>query len=76
MDPWRSLEDDVTKAFSRACRERDWEVAEYLFQALEAISKRDGDDDRLERAFGELVEHLGETSRHRKRREQDAKEHA
>lgn len=53
-----SLEDDVSKAFKRACHERDWEVAEFLFQALEAIAKREGDEHRIESAFGELLEHL------------------
>lgn len=53
-----SLEDEVSKAFKRACRERDWEVAEFLFQALEAIAEREGDEGRMESAFSELLEHL------------------
>lgn len=53
-----SLEDEVLSTFTRACRERDWEVAEFLFQALEAIAYREGDEGRVESAFGELLEHL------------------
>lgn len=56
MGAHRSLEDDIAAAFNRACRERDWELAEFLFQALEAISKREGDESRVESAFGELLE--------------------
>lgn len=59
METRRTLEDDVAGAFSRACQEHDWDVAEFLFQALEAISKREGHKLRVEFAFGELVEHLG-----------------
>lgn len=54
----QNLENDISKAFTRACSERDWEVAEILFQALEAIAKREGDERRIESAFGELVTHL------------------
>lgn len=57
----RSLEDDVSIAFDRACRERDWEVAEYLFQALEAIARREGDDCRVDRAFERLLEEFRAT---------------
>ena len=53
-----SLEDEVALAFRRACAERDWLVAEFLFQALEAIAERDSDEKRLETAYGELVEQL------------------
>lgn len=48
----------MSEAFKRACPERDWEVAEFLFQALEAIAEREGDEDRIESAFGELIENL------------------
>ena len=50
-----SLEDEISATFNRACHERDWEIAEYLFQALEAIARRDGDDHRVECAFERLV---------------------
>lgn len=50
------LEDDVSRAFKRACHERDWEVAEYLLQALEAIAKRDGDEPRVDAALNVLVQ--------------------
>lgn len=52
----RSLEDDISAAFTRACRERDWDIAEFLFQALQAIAEREGDESRVECAFGDLVE--------------------
>lgn len=52
----RTLEDDIAAAFSRACREHDWECAEFLFQALEAIAKREGDDSRTRQAYHELLE--------------------
>lgn len=54
----RTLEENVSKLFKRACRERDWDVAEYLLQALEAIASRDGVDEPVEAAFSELPEHL------------------
>lgn len=57
----RSLEDDVSAAFDRACRERDWDVAEYLFQALEAIAHREGVEWRVERAFERLLEEFRAT---------------
>lgn len=44
--------------FERACREHDWEVAEFLLQALEAIASREGNDDPVKFAYGELLEHL------------------
>ncbi len=50
------LEGDVSRAFERACQERDWEVAEYLLQALEAIAKRDGDEPRVDAALNVLVQ--------------------
>lgn len=51
-----TLEDDVSAAFSRACSERDWEIAEFLMQALEAIARREGDESRVRTAYAELVE--------------------
>ncbi len=53
-----SLEDDVARAFKRACSERDWEVAEFLFQALEAIAERDADDGRMNSILVELLREL------------------
>lgn len=53
-----SLEDDVAWAFKRACRERDWEVAEFLFQALEAIAEREGDEGRMSSVLVELLKEL------------------
>ncbi|WP_332776418.1 hypothetical protein [Polaromonas sp.] len=59
-----SLADDISAAFGRACRERDLEVAEHLFQALEAIAHRERDDSRLELAFGELLAALSARNVH------------
>ena len=47
----RSLQDDVARTFRRACRERDWEVAEFLLRALEAIVEREGDESVLDAAL-------------------------
>lgn len=59
-----TLEEEVSKLFRRACRERDWVVAEHLFQALEAVATREGNDEPVEAAFGELLEHLHRPSTH------------
>jgi hypothetical protein len=53
-----SLEDDVSAVFARACRERDWQVAEYLLQALEEIARREGQALRLGSALEELAREL------------------
>ena len=58
MSTSNRLQDDISAAFTRACQERDWEVAEFLFQALEAIAGRDSDEVRLNRACGELVQNF------------------
>ena len=55
MDPLKSLTEDICYGFERACREHDLEVAEFLFQALEAIAKRQGEYGLLDSAFEELV---------------------
>lgn len=57
-----SLEDEVSMAFERACREHDWEIAEFLFQALEAIARREGQDARLQAALDRWVEVLASPS--------------
>lgn len=54
----RSLQDEVARAFRRACRERDWEVAEFLLQALEAIAAREGDESVLDAALLESLHAL------------------
>lgn len=50
-----ALVDEVSKVFKLACLEKDWEVAEFLLQALEAIAGRDGDAELLESSYGELL---------------------
>lgn len=53
-----ALADQVAKVFKLACREKDWEVAEFLFQALEAIAEREGNDVPVKFAYDQLLEHL------------------
>lgn len=53
-----TLAADVSAAFERACRERDLEVAEHLFQALEAMARRADDDRVMAQAFGVLLDVL------------------
>lgn len=59
-----SLVDQVSKAFKLACLKKDWEVAEFLLQALEAIAARDGNDGLVESAYGELLEHRPDRGLH------------
>lgn len=54
----RTLQHDIARAFRRACREHDREVAELLLQALEAIAEREGDDTLLDAALLESLHHL------------------
>lgn len=58
MGASRSLQEDIARAFRRACRERDWEVAEFLLQALEAIAAREGDESVLDAALLESLHEL------------------
>ena len=51
----RSLVDEISAVFIRACREHDYEVAEHLLQTLEAIAKRDGNAQLTEAAYSELA---------------------
>lgn len=64
MDAQPTLIADISAAFERACLERDFEVAEYLFQALEAIAQREHDDAALQQAFGVLVHALPRDTAH------------
>jgi len=48
----------VCNAFRRACEERDWLVAEFLLQTIEAIAKRRGDDLRLDDALMDFAQQL------------------
>lgn len=54
----RTLQHDIARVFRRACRERDWVVAEFLLQALEAIAEREGDDALLDAALLESLHDL------------------
>jgi hypothetical protein len=49
MSESTTLSDDITAAFGRACREKDWQIAEFLLQALEALSERDQADEQARR---------------------------
>jgi hypothetical protein len=49
-----TLCDDVQIAFERACSEQDFEVAEHLLCALEAIARREKNDELLDRAYWAL----------------------
>ena len=55
MNVRRNLADDVSAAFARACRERDFEVADHLLCALKIIARREDEPDRLERAYLEFA---------------------
>lgn len=58
MGASRSLQEEVARVFRRACRERDWEVAEFLLQALEAIAARECDESVLDAALLESLHAL------------------
>jgi hypothetical protein len=46
-----TLGDDVLIVFERACREKDLEVAEHLFRALELLARRDNEVENMQRAY-------------------------
>jgi hypothetical protein len=50
-----TLRDDVQTAFERACAEKDFEVAEHLLLALEAIASREKNKASLDMAYWVLV---------------------
>lgn len=50
-----TLHDDIMATFERACREHDYDVAEGLLQIIEAIARRTGSEDQLQRAYRILV---------------------
>lgn len=64
MEDGPSLRDDILAAFERACRERDFELAELLMQALEAMARRDGNDLLPEHCFASLLDLLLLPARH------------
>ena len=47
----RSLHEDVFVLFERACREKDFELADLLLTALEGIARRREDDEQLVLAY-------------------------
>ena len=59
----RTLENEVSAVFERACREQDLAIAEHLLRALEVFAQRDGDDARLERSLLRLVRTLPQRRR-------------
>lgn len=52
------LRDDLLAVFERACREDDFEVAEYLLQALEAIARRDDAGETMQHVYIDLARML------------------
>jgi hypothetical protein len=50
-----TLRDDVQTVFERACAEKDFEVAEHLLRALEAIACREKNEASLNIAYWVLV---------------------
>ena len=59
-----ALADQVARVFKLACAEKDWEVAEFLFQALEAIANREEDNGPVKFAYDELLEHFPDRGCH------------
>ena len=51
----RSLHGDVFAAFARACEEREFELAEHLLRALEAIAREQSNSDELDVAYALLA---------------------
>lgn len=56
-----TLCDDVQMAYERACIEQDFEVAEHLLRALEAIAHREMNQQSLDRAYYVLTHARGRT---------------
>lgn len=50
-----ALADALSAAFEQACKERDMEIADHLFQALEVLSDREENDSRLRAAASALL---------------------
>ncbi|WP_230960682.1 hypothetical protein [Burkholderia stagnalis] len=50
-----TLEDEILAVFERACCEGDFEVAEHLLRALEAIAFRQRDEQQLDCAYFTLA---------------------
>lgn len=59
-----SLEEQISQVIKVACREKDWEVAEFLLQALEAIADRENNHDPVEAAYIEILESFPGKSLH------------
>ncbi|KVK80935.1 hypothetical protein WS90_16820 [Burkholderia cepacia] len=49
------LQDEIFAVFERACREGNFDVAEYLLCALEAVACQKRDEQKLDRAYLALV---------------------
>jgi len=47
----RSLQEELLVLFERACREREFELADLLLTALEGIARQGGDDEQLALAY-------------------------
>ena len=51
MENYPSLGDEILAAFTRACDERNFHVAEHLLRALEAMTDRDESEEQLKSAY-------------------------
>ncbi|SAK92935.1 hypothetical protein AWB81_05060 [Caballeronia arationis] len=51
----RSLHGDVFAAFKRCCEEEEFELAEHLLRAIEAIAEQGADSELLDAAYALLV---------------------
>ena len=52
------LVEQVAQVFKLACQKQDWDLAEFFFPALEAISRCEGSDGPVNVAYDELMGHL------------------
>ncbi|MGY2488193.1 hypothetical protein [Cupriavidus sp. CP313] len=58
MENWRhpTLHEEVFVLFTKACRQGDLELAEYLLRTLEALARRQRGKQLLEKAYLLLAE--------------------
>lgn len=54
-----TLHDEIFAVFERTCREGDFDVAEYLLRALEAVARRQRGEQELDSAYLTLANPSG-----------------
>jgi copper oxidase (laccase) domain-containing protein len=59
MEHRQTLADDIMAALLRANEEEDFEVAEHLLQALEAITRREETEEQVSDTYLQLAHSLG-----------------